>query len=115
MFRDHASRQQKRHDASSCSAIGQSTYGFFHHRGYQSCKHDIQLAQNHIWNSLVSIAIVVGKYLWIHGGELTTWNCTAAGNVSTLPSMSITGKSLSDITQLDRQQHILYRSIFILD
>lgn len=92
-FPGHSSRQQKRQDASSCSTIGQSTYGFFHNRAYQSCKHDIQLAQKHIWNSLVSTAVVVGKYLWIHGGEFATWNCmgSGSGNVSGHPSMSIKG------------------------
>lgn len=76
------------------------------------------LAQNDIWNSLLSTAVVVGNYLWIHGGEITTWNCNsevAAGNVVTLPSMSITGWSLIGIAQIDRQQHLLYRSIFVLD
>ena len=58
----------------------------------------LKLTQNDIWNSLVSTAVVVGNYLWIHGGELTTWNCMgdgggsdyAMGNVTTVPSMSIT-------------------------
>ena len=53
-----------------------------------------------MWDSFNSIAIVVGDCLWIHGGELTTWDCTgrgfgsaesAAGDVSTLPSMFIKG------------------------
>ena len=35
---DHASSQQKREEVSSCSPIGQSTSGFFHHRGFRSCK-----------------------------------------------------------------------------
>ena len=35
---DHTSPQQKRQEASSCSPIGQTTSGFFHHRGFQNCK-----------------------------------------------------------------------------
>ena len=59
-----------------------------------------KLAQNDVWNSLISTAVIVGDYLWIHGGELTTWNCTGSGfgslseadlgNVTTLISMSFT-------------------------
>lgn len=64
---DHAANQHKRQI--------QSNITFFHHRARQS-------------------SVVVGKYLWIHGGDLTTWNGTGSGccadndegNVHGLPS-----------------------------
>ena len=72
-----------RRQASSASAIASTSPSgqYFHHRVWQSCMFHVSRNNLHVlWLTTdISVALVVGDYLYIDGGEVATWDGTGDG------------------------------------
>lgn len=99
----------------------------FHHRGFHNCMYATAYAIGSCLLTYGNVAIVLGGYLYIDGGEITTWNGGGSGlqtsnpqpegNIVTLPGMLPQQDHLRYASSANRcrQLHILHRSYHVLD